>query len=176
MAGSSFKPNKRGLDQFQKELQRELDKRPVRVRVDGDPRGAGGRPAASQVTYNGPVFQGDVHGAQLAWANSGDVTQRMVTKPISPSYEDLAEAVTGLLRRIDELMLPTEDREDTAAHAGDVLEEVVKDRPDHGRLRRALRALTLLLMPIATGAVAGIAEPVQRWVKTVVENLVLPPQ
>jgi hypothetical protein len=176
MAGS-FKPDKRGLDRLQKELQRELDKRPVRVRIEGDRRArrAAGWAPVQQVTYTGPVFQGDVRGAQLAWADHGDITQQqMITKTVSPGYEDLAEVIAELRSKIDDLGLAEEEHEDAIAHADEVLAEIVKTEPEHGRLRRALRALAGILKPIATGAAAGVSQAVQEWTKAVVDRLVLP--
>lgn len=171
MAGSGI--NKQGINKFMRDLQREFDKQgPIRVPVQADmpelpPVGSG----ATVNNYNGPVFNGDVSGAQIAWNNSTVTQNQQQNSTVAPGYEDLAKFVTELLKQLPQVGLESQDLEDAEAAANDVLAEVTQPEPEQGRLRRALTTLRGVLAPVATGVVTGAAAGAQDWAQAAIGGL-----
>ncbi len=166
--GSGFKPNRRGLDQLQRELQRELDKRPVYVRAQAEAGGV--LPAAATVNnYHGPVVTVNGNNAQLAWDNqSVDQTQ---DNDIASGFETLAEVLTGLLASMPSLGLSAEDEAAARDNANVVLGEVVKGEPDNGVVKRGVTMLKGLLAPVAAGLATAVTSESADLAKTVIEGL-----
>jgi len=166
--------NRRNIDKFVKSLQREFDKRgPIRIPVVTDspelpPIGTG-----ATVNYHGPVFHGDMSGAQIAW-NNQTVTQAQNTSPVTPGYEQLAEFIVQVLQQLPSIGLPADDCADAESAARDALTEVTRPEPEASKIRRALNALKGVLAPIATGVTAGAAEGAQEWSRAAIEGLTLP--
>ncbi|RPF21076.1 hypothetical protein [Myceligenerans xiligouense] len=155
-----FKPNKRGLDQFRRELQREFDARPVRVPVvvDGD------EPTRDVPTvvnnYHGPVVT--VHGdrAQLA-LNNGSAIQ--VQGDIAAGYTELAKVITDLLAELDQLGLPEDDATTVREEAQAVLAEVTKENPDDRVIKRGVTLMKGALAAVGAGLSKAVtAETAQR--------------
>lgn len=77
-----FRINKRGLDKFTRELNKELQRsakrniKPMTMSTEASAGGPGWAvpPAQPTTVVNGPTFYGDVTG-QVAWNNSGPVHQ-----------------------------------------------------------------------------------------------------
>ncbi|MFJ9119262.1 hypothetical protein ACIRJO_27400 [Streptomyces sp. NPDC102394] len=121
--------------------------------------------------YNGPVFQGDMSRAQIAW-NNRDVTQsRSSVEQVTPGFEELAQAVTRTLAQLPLIGLPDEDAEDAAASANEILGEVVSPTPDRGRIRRSLTALRSYLQPVAAQAALGTGEGAHDLAKAALDHL-----
>jgi len=122
--------------------------------------------------YDGPVFNAEVSGSQLAW-NSTNVTQNQQhnTSTVAPGFEELAALVADVLRRLPQTGLSPEDREDAEAVAGEVLAEITSAEPEKGKVRRALAMLRGLLAPVATGAIAGVAAGTQEWAQAAISGL-----
>ncbi|MEV8066540.1 hypothetical protein AB0P32_10400 [Streptomyces sp. NPDC085995] len=121
--------------------------------------------------YNGPVFQGDMSRAQIAW-NNRDVTQsRSSVEQVTPGFEQLAEAVARTLAQLPLIGLPAEDAEDAAASANEILGEVVSPAPDRGRIRRSLAALRSCLQPVAAQAALGAGEGAHDLAKAALDHL-----
>jgi hypothetical protein len=110
----------------------------------------------SRSTYNGPVFRGDVDGAQLAW-NNESVTQNQTRIQVAPGHEDLAKAMTEVLQLVPAMNLSPEAQEDVDAASNEILAEIVRDDPQPGPIRRALTLLRTWFTPIATAGAAGAA-------------------
>ncbi|MGQ4431067.1 MULTISPECIES: hypothetical protein [unclassified Streptomyces] len=121
--------------------------------------------------YNGPVFQGDMSQAQIAW-NNHDVTQsRSSVEQVTPGFEELAQAVTRTLAQLPLIGLPAEDAEDAAASANEILGEVVSPTPDRGRIRRSLAALRSCLQPVAAQAALGAGDGAHDLAKAALDHL-----
>ncbi|MCX5423606.1 hypothetical protein [Streptomyces sp. NBC_00078] len=121
--------------------------------------------------YTGPVFHGDVNGAQIAW-NNQNVTQTQNTmEQVTPGFEKLAEAVTQTLAQLSQFGLPPEDAEDASASANEILVEVVSPSPDRGRIRRSLATLRGFLQPVATQAALGTGEGSHDLAKAALDHL-----
>lgn len=146
--GPAFKPNKRGLDQLQRDLQRELDKRPVYVRAEADP--AGVLPPATTVNnYHGPVVTVSGGSPQIAWDN--EIANQTQSRQIASGYESLARLVTDLLASLDTFALEPDDADDVRDSAQVVLSEVVKEQPDSRIIGRSLKVIKGALAPIVAG-------------------------
>lgn len=121
-------------------------------------------------TYNGPVVNVSGGHAQLAWGNSGTVSQGSAPQTVADGYEDLARAVTEAL----ELLSRAEDVDpDDRAHAEEtgrsILAEVVEAEPNRSALKRGLATLRGIVAPLAltaanTGAEAGIQQLIEQLV------------
>ncbi|MFD7321184.1 hypothetical protein ACFV9D_08840 [Streptomyces sp. NPDC059875] len=125
--------------------------------------------------YDGPVFNGPASHNQFAW-NNETVTQNQQdnSTAVAPGYEALAERVAELLRQLPHAGLSDQDREDAEAAAGEVLAEITRpDRPEEGRLRRALAMLRGALAPVATGVAAGTTVGAQEWALAAIEGLIV---
>lgn len=166
MAG--FKPNKRGLDQLQKHLQRELNKRPVHIPVVTDPPACGTPPRHSTTINNGPVFYSSADGAQLAW-NNNTVSQQQVRETVARGYESVAEAMAGLISRLDALNLPNPERKEVEAATRDALLEVVADQPNVHKIRAARVLLVRALAPVAAGLVKDGSDAA--WARSAIAGL-----
>lgn len=170
VAGSSI--NKNGIKKFMRDLQREFDHQgPIRVPVETEmpdlPPLAGG----TTVNYNGPVFNGDVTGAQIAWGNETVTQNQQYTSTVAPGFEELAKFVTELLQQLPQLGLDDRDRHDAEAAARDVLTEITQADPDPGRVRQAINILRGWLAPVATGAITGMADGAQAWAQAAITGL-----
>ncbi|WP_435121247.1 hypothetical protein [Amycolatopsis thermoflava] len=171
MAGSGI--NKRAIQKFTRDLQREFDRQgPIRVAVEADlpelpPVGTG-----TTVNYNGPVFNGDVSGAQIAWGNHV-VTQNQQndSSAVAAGYEQLAKLVTDLLQQLPQVGLDEQDRQDAEEAANEVLTQITDSAPEPGKLRRAVTALRGVLAPVAAGLVTGAASGAEEWAKAAITGL-----
>ena len=155
-SSGGFKPNQRGLDELQRRLQKEFDKRPMTIPVQTDPRSVV-PPAASVVNnYHGPVVTVNGDRAQIAWDNES-VTQNQ-TSDIAPGYEDLARLLTELLAELEGFALTPDDHRAVTDEAEAMLAEVTKEKPDVSLLRRGATFVKGLLAPIATGVAKATTE------------------
>jgi hypothetical protein len=172
-----FKVNKRGIEAFTRALQKEFDKRPVSVPVNLDePEVLKSLPATSINNYHGPVINGDVNGAQLAWGNEHvSQNQDNSTKTIAAGYESLADAVVALLQKLPEIGLDSDSTCDVTDSSNEILEEVTSEAPEPKRIRRALHVLKGVLAPLSKGIAAGVTaavEPeVQEWATKAIGDL-----
>ena len=66
---------------------------------------------------------------------------------MAPGLEALAQAVVNTLQQLDLLGLPEEDETTAQEAAREVLAEITRSAPDHGRIRRGLSALKGVLAP-----------------------------
>ncbi len=176
MAGSGFKINRQGIRKMMNEIQREMDKHPVKARVESDTSGlslGSGSILGGGNIFNGPVIHGDLNNAQLAWGNTSvNQTQHTEGQQIAPGFEAIAQAVVDALRQLPTMGVSEEDIEDAAAAGEEVLNEVVQTDPDRGRIRRAVAALKGYFAPIATGAIAaGAGAGSEDAARAVIENL-----
>ncbi|MEU5264667.1 hypothetical protein [Amycolatopsis sp. NPDC021455] len=173
MAGSGI--DKRGIRKMQRELEKEFAKRPIRIPVEmqtTDLPSIGMGPT-NVTNYHGPVFNGDMTGAQVAWGNK-TVTQNQqnASSTVTPGYEALAKLVTDLLQQLPQVGLTESELRDAEEAGNEVLLEITgPEAPEPGRLRRALRGLRGILAPIATGVVKGTAAGAEDWAKAGIEAL-----
>ncbi|MDQ3404290.1 MAG: hypothetical protein M3548_12990 [Actinomycetota bacterium] len=120
--------------------------------------------------YHGPVFNGDVTGAQLAWNNNAVTQNHAHSEQVAPGFENVAQLVADVLSHIAGLGLPEQDARDAAENANIVLAEVVRPDPDRGVVRRGLTAikgaLALLSAGVLTGAEEGSVELAREFVKS----------
>lgn len=116
--------------------------------------------ANSTATYNGPVFQGDVDGAQLAWNNQTVNQTHNQVQQVAHGYEDLAKAMAELFPLVAAMNLPADAQEDVDAASNEILAEIVRDEPQPGPIRRSLTILRNWFTPIATAGAAGVGSAV----------------
>ncbi|WIX92579.1 hypothetical protein [Amycolatopsis sp. DG1A-15b] len=172
--------NESGIDEdaiarFAEDLQREFDKHgPIVIPVEADMSGLPSLGQGATVNnYNGPVFNGGVSGAQIAW-NNDTVTQNQqnASSDVALGYESLAKLITDLLQQLPQVGLDEQARLDTEDAAKEVLKEITgTEAPEPGRLRRALTVLRGGLAPIATGIVSGLAAGAEDWAKAAIAGL-----
>lgn len=170
--GSSFKINRREIAKMTRELQREFDKHPIRVPVQGDAR-ADTFPAfpGTTVNYNGPVVQVTGDHAQLAWGNNvANQTQDRVEQ-IAPGYEDLAKVLATLLAATPQLGLEDADKEALDNEVAALLGQVTVAEPDAGVLKKGITMVKGLLAPVLTGASNGVAAETAELVRSTIERL-----
>lgn len=165
--------NKQGISKLMRDIQREFDRQgPIRVPVHTTMPELPALGSGTTVNnYNGPVFNGDVSGAQIAWGNDTVTQNQQHESTVAAGFEDLAKFVTDLLRQLPEVGLSNEDREDAESAARDVLTEITQPEPEPSRLRRAVTMLRGVLAPVANGVVAGAAEGAQEWAQTAISGL-----
>lgn len=171
MAPSGFSINKRGIEQFTREIQREFDKHPIRMPVEVDEDGVAPIAAAASTNYYGPVI--NVHGdrAQLAWGNESVVQNQADSDQIAPGFEAIAQAVVSTLRELAGAGVDADDEQAGEVAAQEVLAEVVKEDPDRGVVRRGVAVLKGLLSPVALGMTTGAADGAEEWARTAIEQL-----
>jgi hypothetical protein len=129
----------------------------------------GQRAGGPSITTHGPCIAGDANGANMAWENSGGVTQNHSTgDQVAPGFEALAEAVAEILKQLSAYGLSPDDQQDAEDAANEVLAEVTKPQPEPRRVRRAVAALRGFLAPIVL--TAGRAE-VQELAQHGIEKL-----
>jgi hypothetical protein len=117
----------------------------------------GQRAGGPSITNHGPYIAGDANGANMAWENTGGVTQNHSTgDQIAPGFEPLAEAVAEILKQLPAYGLSPDDQQDAEDAANEVLAEVTQPEPEPRRVRRAVAALRGFLAPIVV--TAGRAE------------------
>lgn len=122
--------------------------------------------------YDGPIFNAEASGNQLAWNNTNVVqNQQQNTTTVAPGFEELAAVIADVLRGLPRSGLSQEDREDAEVVAGEVMTEITSPEPEKGKVRRALAMLRGLLAPVATGAVAGVAAGTQEWAQAAITGL-----
>jgi hypothetical protein len=165
-----FEINQRGIDAFTKALQKEFDKRPIKVPIEtGD--ADTNLPATTVNNYHGPVVT--VHGdhAQLAWeSDTVNQTQNRVEQ-IAAGYEDLAKVVTEVLVNLDDMSLAPSDIDEVRTHAEAVLGEVVKAEPNQGVVKRSVTMLKGLFAPVAAGLSAAATEESSELARQAIEAL-----
>ena len=121
--------------------------------------------------YNGPVFHGDVNGAQISWNNRNVTQSQNRLEQVAPGFESLAEAVTRTLAQLPQFGLAAEDAEDASASADEILLEVVSPAPDRGKIRRSLAALRGFITPVANQAALGAGEGSHALAKAALDHL-----
>ena len=122
--------------------------------------------------YDGPVFNGNVSGSQMAWNNETVTQNQQLNNTVAPGFEALATLVTDLLRQLPRAGLADREREDAETAAQEVLAEITGPQsPEPGRLRRAVTLLKGALAPVATGLAAGTAVGPQEWAQSAIRGL-----
>ena len=171
MAGN-FKINPSAIKKMTQEIQREFDKNPIQLPVNAD-----GPALRSGDVYNGPVINVQGDNAQLAWDNR-DVQQSNTGTPladIAAGFEPLSEAVVRILKEVHASGLDPEDIAAVEEAGKEILDEVIKNEPEHGRIKRAVTYIKGLLAPLVTriaeSAAEGAGEGAHEWAATAVEAL-----
>jgi len=113
-------------------------------------------PTATTSTYNGPVFHGDVSGAQLAWNNKSVTQNNTRIEQVAPGYEALAKAMTEVMSLVPAMKLSLEGQEDVEAASNEIVAEIVRDEPRPGPIRRAITVLRTRFTAIAAAGAAGV--------------------
>lgn len=180
---SGFKINKSEIAKMQRELQREFNKRPITIPVRAErPRttrpffaqSMDAEPEATNI-YNGPVFNGDMTGARIAFGNSGDVSQGdSTTEQVTPGFEALAELLTKLIPQLPAFGLEEDEAVEAATVATEILAEIVEEEPDAGVVRRGLRSLKGILAPVAIKSADGAGDGASELARDFVSGLNLP--
>ena len=164
--------NKRAIARFQKGIQREIDKRPIKVPISADAVTVSDAPQPLTVNlYHGPVVTVNGDQAQVAWGDGtitqgqGDVSQ------IAAGYEDIARIAVDILAKLDNLPLSEEDNHDARENAEALLAEVVKAKPDKGAIRRGATMLKGLLAPVTTGVNQAVTAESAEYARGAIEAL-----
>ncbi|WIB00340.1 MULTISPECIES: hypothetical protein [unclassified Curtobacterium] len=157
---NGFKIDKRQLDKLTKELQREFNKRPLKVPVQ--PSTASHLPATAPPTVihqHGPAVTVNGDGAQLAWGNTGPVhqTQHRV-ETIAPGLETVAQLLATIVTSSAAFQLSAEDEADLRTTAGEALAETTLAEPDEGKLKKSIRIISGLLAPLIVGVSKGVSD------------------
>lgn len=171
---NNFRINKRGVKQLTDELQREFAKHPIKVPLAA---ASSDIPVASSGdTYNAPVLHITGDGAQIAWGNETvNQTNSVAKQEVAPGFEEIGAALTEILRDITESGLPAEEVSEVQEAGRTALEEVVKENPDQGIIKRSVTTIKGVLASLAVGAQDGASEAVhnatQDWAKTAIKML-----
>ncbi|MBT2568135.1 hypothetical protein J7I84_16840 [Arthrobacter sp. ISL-85] len=171
MAGS-YKINPSAIKKMTQDIQREFDKNPIQLPVNAD------SPAfRSGDVYNGPVINVQGDNTQLAWDNR-DVQQSNTVNPpsdIAAGFEPLSEAVVRILKEVHASGLDPEDIAAVEEAGKEILDEVTKQEPEQGRIKRAVTYMKGLLAPlvirIAESAAEGAGEGAHDWAATALDVL-----
>jgi hypothetical protein len=114
------------------------------------------RPATSQRPQ---VIHGDnivISGSHVNVATHGGSVSQQV--PVTSGYEDLARAVKDALELLaSDSDLDEDDRATAQDASAAVLEEIVKESPDHSRVKKSLAALRGVLASATNAAAAAAA-------------------
>lgn len=166
---SGFKIDRQGVAKMMQEIQQEFDKHRITVPVDAV-QGSGPEALTSSVThtYNGPIVVVNGDHAQLAWDNQ-TVTQNQNQGAIAPGFEQVATALVELLKRLPEMGLDSDSREDVEVSANEALAEVTKPEPNKGKIRRALASIRGMLDTASTGV--QVAVEARELIKSGIEIL-----
>jgi len=121
--------------------------------------------------YHGPVFHGDVKGAQLAWNNITVTQNQAHSEQVAPGFEVVARLVADVLHQLARLGLPEQDARDAAENANVVLAEVVRPQPDRGVIRRGLNAIKGTLAQLSAGLLTGAKDGSVELAKGLVKAL-----
>lgn len=172
-----FEINKQGIARMMRDLQREVDKHPIKARVQPEPRDPShgdvwiAEPPAPVTNYNGPVVLVSGDGAQVAVAG-GSVTQsRSDSVTVAAPYGPLAAMIAEALENLPSIDLSTDDLADAQAAAEDVLREVVRDEPDPGVVRRGVAAVKGYLASVLVDAGEETGSEVVAWAAGAVSAL-----
>jgi hypothetical protein len=170
---NGFQINTSAIRQMAEEVQREFDKNRIQVPIHAE------NPALRVTgdTYNGPVINIQGDNAQVAW-NNRDVEQSSTVMPpadIAAGFEPLSQAIVRILQEIRVSGLEADDIAAVEEAGNEILDEVTKDRPEQGRIKRSVTYIKGLLAPLVTrvaGAAAdGAGEGVHDWATAAVESL-----
>lgn len=148
VANHGFKINKQGIRRLQRDIQRELNKQPLRVPVDAETRHS----APTVVNhYSAPVVTVNGDHAQVSWDGGTNIQSHDQSQRVAEGYEDVAKTLADLLGHLTDLGLSDEDAQDLREAGEQVLAEVTQDEPDRRKVRRGVQVLKGLLAPVATG-------------------------
>jgi hypothetical protein len=170
---SGFQINTSAIRKMAEEIQQEFDRNRIRIPVHAENpvlRVAGD-------TYNGPVINIQGDNAQVAWGNR-DVEQSNTIAPradIAAGFEPLSQAVVRILQEIRMSGLEPDDIAAVEEAGKEILDEVTKDQPEQGRIKRSVTYIKGLLAPLVTriaeAAAEGAGEGVHDWATAAVESL-----
>lgn len=163
--------NKRAIAKYTRDIQREFEKNPIRVPIEGDTSGIGFQPAGTVTNYHGPVVTVTGDNAQIAWDSETVEQSQNNVSQIVPGYEQLAQLLTDMLANLSNFTLGEDDETDARENAQTVLREVVKEKPDQGIVRRSVNMLKGVFAPIASGAAAGVSAESTESARTLIEML-----
>lgn len=168
MASRDFRINKQGIARMTREIQKEFDKHPIQVPVHADTPSHDTQ--LETTVYNGPVI--NIHGdrAQIAWNNTV-ASQSQVSEEIAPGFEALAETLVSVLRHLPEIPLDDVERETAEAATHDVLQELTKEQPDSGLVRRGASAVKGVLASVLLSTQTGISDGTREIARSLVERL-----
>lgn len=160
--------NKRAIAKFQNDIQREFDKKPIKVPINADPARTSG---AAVNHYHGPVVTVNGGQAQVAWGD-GTITQGQDDiSQVTVGYEDVAHIVSEILTNLDSLSLSKEDNQDARENAEAILAEVVKAEPDKGVVRRGATMLKGLMASAMTGVNQAVTAESAEYARDAIEAL-----
>lgn len=172
---SGFNINRRGIEQMTREIQREFDKNPIRVPIEAEtPEFAAAFPPAPTVNnYNGPVVTVNGDQAQLAWSNTGDVTQNQTPNnaKIADGYEQLAQVIADLLANLETFSLHADEETEVRDSAETALQEVTSDAPNPSTVKRAVRIISGVLAPIVGGIGNAVTQETADAARIAIEGL-----
>lgn len=166
--GKGFEINENAIRRMTREIQREFDKNPIHIPLEAEAPGTA-FPSAVTNNYHGPVVTIHGNNAQLAWDN--ETATQTHNQTITPGYEELAKAVTGMLASLPALGLPKDDELEAKSAAESVLGEVIKDEPDQNRIKQGITMLKGLLAPVATGVGEAISAESADLATTLIHSL-----
>lgn len=150
--GSKVTINKQAIAKMQREIQREFDKRPIRVPISAESPQIPGQSYATTVNhYHAPVVTISGDRAQVAWGDGGILQNQDAISEVTPGYEAVANIVAEVLAKLGDLALTPDEEEEVQENGERLLAEVVKSEPDKGIIRHATTMLRGLLASAATG-------------------------
>lgn len=162
MTKDGFEIDEYGVKKAVEELQKEFDKHSVRIPVETDGAAPDSLPGTSvhQTIHHAPVIYNSGDGAQMAWNNDRVTHTHNEHYDIASGFEELARTVATILDELPQTDLSEQERQETEQSARDVLTEITQPAPEHGKVRKAVRALQGCLTPLLVGGTQAAA---QQW-------------
>lgn len=168
---NGFRINRQGIQQLQRDLEREFARHPVRVPLEGDTRGVTFPSSTTVNNYHGPVVTVNGDHTQLAWNNEAVNQNQARVEEIAPGYETIARVLTALLAAVNDLGLQEDEVAELTSNAEAVLEEITKPEPERTLVKRGVTMLMGLLAPIVTGVKEAVSDESADLARTFIEGL-----
>lgn len=164
--------NRRGIKKLTRDLQKEFDKNPVSVPIEGRPHGRTASMRPATVNYNAPVtFVEAGDHAQIAWGNDSVVQGQEKRTEVAHGFEDLAHILTIVRQESGRIGLRDTEKKALDDHTEALLREVTKESPDGGLVQRGVLMVKGLLAPVASGVGQGVTTETADLTRGLIEQL-----
>ncbi|RYF39010.1 MAG: hypothetical protein EOO27_49875 [Comamonadaceae bacterium] len=170
---NGFTINKRGIEQFKRELERELNRKPVQMSIGYSPTGPRGVRAVGGSTsitnYNAPIINSSGSGARIAVTVNGDVD--LSESADRSDCADLNSLISSLLEVLPQLGMSERAAADLESLAIEARAESESPIREDGKLQRIVKTLIGCLSPISSGAKSGLSDGTANVVSELMSGL-----